>query len=139
MGEGSVIGSAASPNVRSGRMRRGAILGAAAIPLFLIALWVRTPALPRTAGNPAAGAGDRLSAAEGAVRALQRALIETRDRLMERANGALDAPTDAKGAFDYLANRWPQKEIESVILIDRGHALAWSGETRTNVDSLTAP
>jgi len=120
-------------------MRRGAILAAAAIPLFLIAMWVRTPALPRTAGNPAAGGGDRLNAAEGAVRALQRTLIETRDRLAERANGALDAPTDAKGAFDYLAHRWPQKEIESVVLIDQGHALAWSGETRTSVDSLTAP
>jgi len=77
-------------------MRRGAILAAAAIPLFLIAMWVRTPALPRTAGNPAAGGGDRLNAAEGAVRALQRTLMETRDRLAERANGALDAPTDAK-------------------------------------------
>src|SRR5437868_3884636 len=125
MGEGSVIASADSRNVRSGRIRRGAILAAAAVPLFLIALWVRTPALPRTSG-PIDRGGERVSAAEGAVRALGRALIVTRRKLEDRATKALGAPSDAQGAFDFLANRSPQRDGESVILFAGERALAWS-------------
>src|SRR5882757_3379813 len=72
MEEGRVIASAGSLNVRSGHLPRGAI------PLFLIAMWVRTPALPRTSGPVSANGSERVDAAEGALRALQRTLGETR-------------------------------------------------------------
>src|SRR2546423_8658843 len=139
MGEGSVIASADSPNVRSGRIRRGAILGIAAIPLFLIAMWVRTPALPRTAGPVRENGGERISAAEGAARALARDLADTRDRLGARAASALNAPPDPAGAFDFLSTRSPLRDGESVILFDRDRPLAWSGAMRTDVDTITAP
>src|SRR5207302_10851702 len=137
MGEGSVIASADSPNVRSGRVRRGAILATSAVPLFLIAIWVRTPALPRTAGAPVQS-GERVDAAEGAIRAVERALADTRQRLDEKAASALNAPTDAQGAFDFLSRRSPQRDAESVILFDGDRPLAWSGETRTDVDTISA-
>ena len=138
MGEGSVIASADSLNVRSARIRRGAILAASAVPLFLIAIWVRTPALPRTAGA-ARESGERTGAAEGAVRALERALSDARGRLDERAASALGAPDDPQGAFDFLANRSPRRDGESVVLFERDRPLAWSGEARTDLDSVTAP
>src|SRR6266478_4307091 len=90
--EGRVIVSADSSNVRSGRPPRRAILAAAAIPLFLIAMWVRTPALPRTSGPVAPNGSERIDAAEGALRALERALVDTRQRLSDRATSALGAP-----------------------------------------------
>ncbi len=120
-------------------MRRGAILAAAAVPLFLIAMWVRTPALPRTAGARGDTGGDRVNAAEGAIRALTRTLDDTRQRLDERASLALTAPTNAPDAFDFLSTRSPQRDGESVVLFDSGRALAWAGEIRTDVDSITAP
>jgi len=120
-------------------MRRGAILAAAAVPLFLIAMWVRTPALPRTAGTPAADGRERVSAIDGAVRALARALDESRQRLEERADNALAAPPDQVGAFDFLSRRSPQRAGESVILFDRDRPVAWSGEIRNDLDSVTAP
>ena len=55
-------------------MRRGAILAMAVVPLLLIAMWVRTPALPRTAGNASQNGVERVGASEGAMRALARAL-----------------------------------------------------------------
>ncbi|HEY3134179.1 MAG TPA: ATP-binding protein [Gemmatimonadaceae bacterium] len=139
MGEGSVIASADSLNVRSGRIRRGAILALAAIPLFLIAMWVRTPALPRTAGAVRESGGERISAAEGAARALARELADTRQRLDERATSALNAPTDPEGAFDFLSTRSPHRDGESVILFDHDRPLAWSGEMRTDLDTITSP
>src|SRR4051812_1436946 len=104
MGEGSVIASAGISNVRSGRLRRDAMLFAAAVPLFLIAMWVRTPALPRAAG-PREGRGDRLGAAEAANRAMARALSDTRARLEEKASRALTAPRDEVDAFQFLSMR----------------------------------
>src|SRR6266550_2423482 len=139
IGEGSVIASAASPNVRSERMRRGAILAAWVVPLFLIAIWVRTPALPRTAGAAGESGGERIGAAEGAVRALERSLSDTRERLDERAANALNAPSDLQGAFDFLSRRSPQRDGESVMLFDDGRPLAWSGQMRGDLDSVTAP
>ena len=119
-------------------MPRGAILAVSAVPLFLIAMWVRTPALPRTAG-PAGERGERIGAAEGAIRALERALEDTRERLDERAANALNAPSDRTAAFDYLSRRSPEREGESVVLFDRLRPLAWSGETRTDLDTVSAP
>src|SRR5438045_3535286 len=95
IGEGSVIASAGSRNVSSWRMQRGAILVGLAIPLFLIAMWVRTPALPRTAGDQAQSRGERIDAAENAIRGLQKSLTETRERLEDRAANALSAPPAA--------------------------------------------
>src|SRR5712691_6518377 len=107
MEEGRVIASAGSLNVRSGRPPRRAILAAAAIPLFLIAMWVRTPALPRTSGPVSPNGSERIAAAEGALRALERALAETRERLEERGSRALDAPNDPEAAFAFLSARTP--------------------------------
>src|SRR4029077_19114237 len=92
MEEGRVIASAGSLNVRSGHLPRGAILAAAAIPLFLIAMWVRTPALPRTSGPVSANGSERVDAAEGALRALERTLGEARQRLPAAGDSAPHAP-----------------------------------------------
>src|SRR6202171_6198778 len=91
-GEGRVIASVSSQNVRSGSLRRRAILALSAVPLFLVAIWVRTPAIPRTAGSPARNESDRAKAAEGALRALERSLSEALQRLDEPARPDLDAP-----------------------------------------------
>ncbi|MGZ3464973.1 MAG: hypothetical protein ACXWMP_15860, partial [Gemmatimonadaceae bacterium] len=139
MEEGRVIASAGSLNVRSGHLPRGAILVAAAIPLFLIAMWVRTPALPRTSGPVSPNGSERVNAAEGALRALERTLGETRLRLDQRVNSALDAPADPDGAFAFLSARSPQKEGESVVLFDRDRPTAWSGEMRIDPDTIRAP
>src|SRR5438270_151836 len=138
IGEGRVIASVGSSNLRGGRARRGAILVAAAVPLFLIAMWVRTPALPRTAGARES-AGDRGDAGAASIRALQRALIDVRQRLDELVTLALNSPTDPQAAFDYLSTRSPQHDGESVVVFDRGRAFAWVGETRTDIDTVTAP
>jgi two-component system nitrogen regulation sensor histidine kinase NtrY len=115
------------------------MLAAAAVPLFLIAMWVRTPALPRTSGSTLPGRGERASAMDGAVRALERALADTRKRLDDRVSSALDAPTDAEGAFAFLATRSPQVDGESVVLFDQNRAFAWSGDMRVDPDTLNAP
>lgn len=120
-------------------MRRGAILALAAVPLFLIAMWVRTPALPRTAGARAESAGERVGAADAAVRALQRALNDARQQLEERAENALNAPPDPANAFDYLSKRSPQHAGESVIVFDHDRPLAWAGEIRNDIDTLVTP
>ncbi|HJQ09926.1 MAG TPA: ATP-binding protein [Gemmatimonadaceae bacterium] len=115
------------------------MLVGAAIPLLLIAIWVRTPTLPRTAGGTAATGGERLSAAGGAVRALQRALADASARLESRADAALDAPADAQDAFDFLARRSPAREGESVVVYTDGRAFAWAGRMRIDPDSVMAP
>src|SRR4051794_12343685 len=139
IGGGRGIASAGSPNVRSRRFSRRAILAAAAVPLFLIAMWVRTPSLPRTAGGVPQNGSERVDAGEGAARALERALADARERLEERATGALDAPSDAPAAFAFLATRAPSRQDESVVLFDGARPLAWSGEMRIDPDSLGAP
>src|ERR1051325_11410626 len=115
-GGGRLIASSRKLNLRSGAFGRGAMLAAGAIPLLLIALWVRTPTLPRTAGGAAANGAERVNAAEGAVRALERALDETRLRLQSQVSAALDAPTDQQAAFDFLARRSQVRDGEAVIL-----------------------
>ena len=102
-------------------------------------MWVRTPALPRTAGGVAQNGSERVDAGEGATRALERALADARERLEERATSALDAPSDAPGAFAFLATRAPSRQDESVVLLDGTRRLAWSGEMRIDPDSLGAP
>jgi len=111
----------------------------AAIPLLLIAIWVRTPALPRTAGANVATDAERAGAAEGAVRALERAVSDEMQRLDEQATSALDAPADVEGAFAHVSARAPRKDGESVVLIDHNRPFAWSGEMRIDPDTLRAP
>jgi two-component system nitrogen regulation sensor histidine kinase NtrY len=101
-------------------------------------MWVRTPALPRTSGPASPNGSERANAAEGAVRALERTLTETRERLDERAKGALDAPTDPEDAFAFLSTRSPQRDGESLVLYERARPFAWSGEMRIDPDTLTA-
>ncbi|HEV2017560.1 MAG TPA: ATP-binding protein [Gemmatimonadaceae bacterium] len=107
-----------------------------AVPLFLVAIWVRTPAIPRTAGSPARNESERSKAAEGAVRALERSLSEALQRLDDRASGALDAPADVPAAFSFLDSRAPQRDGESVVVFDHNRPLAWAGKTRIDPDSL---
>ena len=104
-----------------------------------MAMWVRTPALPRTAGAARGNEADRSGAAEGAVRALERAVSDALGRLDERAAGALDAPNDAEGAFAYLSTRAPERDGESVVLFDHDHTFAWSGKMRVDPDTLSSP
>jgi len=115
------------------------MLVAGAIPLLLIALWVRTPTLPRTAGGGNGNGSETLSAAEGAIRALERALDETRSRLAAQASASLDAPTDAQSAFDYLAKRSTVREGEAIVLYRGDQPLAWIGMMRIDPDSIRAP
>ncbi|MEX2109817.1 MAG: ATP-binding protein [Gemmatimonadaceae bacterium] len=103
-----------------------------------MALWVRAPLLPRPAGAPQ-GTDERASAAEGAIRALERALAEAVERLDARAVAALDAPKDAIGAFDFLASRSPQRDGESVVLYEQEQPVAWSGSLRGDPDSARQP
>ena len=102
-------------------------------------MWVRTPALPRTKGPLAQNGREQLSAAEGALRALERELNDARQRLADRATQALDAPADRQAAFDFLSARSPLWGGESVVLYDRTRAFAWSGEMRIDPDSLSSP
>ncbi len=100
-----------------------------------MAMWVRAPILPRIAGSPQ-GTDERASAADGAIRALERALAEAIERLDARATAALDAPADPDGAFKFLASRSPQRDGESVVLYERERPLAWAGLVRLDPDSL---
>ncbi len=111
----------------------------AAIPLFLIAMWVRTPALPRTAGANGAADSERAGAVEGAVRALERAVSDAIQSLDAMATRALGAPADVADAFAYLSTRAPQKDEESVVLFDHDRPLAWSGAMRIDPDTLASP
>ncbi len=120
-------------------MRRRAILAAAAIPLFLMAMWVRTPALPRTAGPNGAPDGDRAGSVDGAVRALERAASDAIQSLEERAAVALDAPADVDDAFRYVNTRAPQKDEESVMLFAHDCPFAWSGQMRIDPYTPTGP
>jgi two-component system, NtrC family, nitrogen regulation sensor histidine kinase NtrY len=120
-------------------MRRRAILALAAVPLFLIAMWVRTPVIPRTAGAERDNDADTSGAAEGAVRTLGRALADALTRLDLRATGALDAPADVQGAFTFLSARAPQRDGESIALFDHGRPLAWAGKMRIDPDSVSGP
>src|SRR4051812_49269088 len=134
-GEGRVIASAGSLSVRSGTMRRRAILAAASIPLFLLALWVRTPALPRTAG-PNPQTQDRSAAGEGALKVLERAVADAVERLDVRAASALDAPTDPGEAFAFLSKRSPSRDGEAIVLLKGNRPMAWSGKVRVEPDTL---
>ncbi len=115
------------------------MLAAAAVPLLLIGLWVRTPTIPRTANGAARNGGETLSAAEGALRALERALEETRSRLASQAKSALDAPPDQQAAFDFLARRSPARDGESVMLYADNRPFAWTGLMRIDPGSIGAP
>jgi len=112
---------------------------AAAVPLFLIAMWVRTPALRRASGPLASNGTERIDAAEGAVRALERTLGETRELLQERATLALDAPADREGAFSFLFGRSPRRDGGSVVLFEQDRPFAWAGEMRIDPDNLRDP
>jgi signal transduction histidine kinase len=80
-----------------------------------------------------------VSAAEGAIGALGRALADTRQRLTQHASQALDAPVDPAAAFDFLARRSPLRDGESVILYIDGRAVAWAGAFRIDPDSVLSP
>ena len=73
------------------------------------------------------------------MRALERALAETRGRLEERAIRALDAPSDPEGAFSFLSARTPRRDGESVVLFDHNRPLAWSGAMRVDPDTVVSP
>ena len=102
-------------------------------------MWVRTPALPRTAGTDGPPDSERVGAAAGAVRVLERGVAEAIERLDARSASALDAPADAEGAFAFLNTRSPQTDGESVVLFHHNRPLAWSGEMRVDPDTLTGP
>src|ERR1700681_216076 len=138
-GEGRVIALVGSQNVRSGSLRRRAIFALSAIPLFLIAMWVRTPAIPGTAGNAARNESETSRAEEIAVRALQRSLSEAVSSLNDRAAGALDAPVDALAAFSFVDSRAPRRPGESVVVFDHDRPLAWDGKMRIDPEFLVDP
>jgi two-component system nitrogen regulation sensor histidine kinase NtrY len=102
-------------------------------------MWVRTPALPRTAGTSGAPDSDRAGAVEGAARALERAVADAIERLDAQATSALGAPADVDAAFAFLSTRAPQRGGESVVLFDQNRPLAWSGEMRIDPDTVTSP
>jgi signal transduction histidine kinase len=77
--------------------------------------------------------------AEGAARALERAISEAIQRLDAQATSALGAPADPQGAFAFLSTRAPHKDGESVVLFDQNRPLAWAGEIRIEPDTLASP
>jgi len=114
------------------------MLALASVPLFLMAMWVRTPVLPGFSAPPLRP-NERARASDGALRALERAIAEAVERLNARAEAALGAPADASEAFSFLASRSPQRDGESVVLYDQGRPLAWAGVVRSDSSSLAAP
>src|SRR5687768_8325457 len=114
------------------------MLALASVPLFLMAMWVRTPVVPGSSGPPPRP-DERARASEGALRALERAIAEAIERLNARAEAALDAPGDASEAFRFLSSRSPQRDGESVVLYEQGRPLAWAGVVRSDSSSLAAP
>ncbi len=114
------------------------MLALASVPLFLMAMWVRTPVLPGFSGPPLRP-NERARASDGALRALERGIAEAVERLNARADAALGAPPDASEAFGFLASRSPQRDGESVVLYEQGRPLAWAGVVRSSPDSLVAP
>ncbi|HEY1952216.1 MAG TPA: ATP-binding protein [Gemmatimonadaceae bacterium] len=100
---------------------------------------MRTPALPRTSGTPPQSGVDRAAAMEGATRALERALTDTRQSLEERATAALDAPANPEAAFGFLSSRSPRRDGESVLVFDGAKPLAWSGDMRIAPDTVFSP
>ena len=99
-------------------------------------MWVRTPVLPGT--GAIVGTEVESRSASTALSALRQSLSRELARLDDRANGALDAPTNIPEAFSYLANRASQRDAESVVLFDHGRPLAWVGKSRIDPDSLAA-
>src|SRR4051812_24280473 len=93
-GEGRVIASVGSLNVRSEAVRRRAILAVSAIPVFLIAMWVRTPLLPGPGARSAPSEKERAPLVARAGRELAGALSQEIARLSTQADGALGAPSD---------------------------------------------
>src|SRR3954468_8458074 len=138
-GEGRVIASVGSLNVRSEAVRRRAILAFSAIPLFLIAMWVRTPLLPGPGAPSAANENERAALGARASRDLAGALSQEVARLSTQADGALGAPSNIPNAFSYLAERVPHNRAESVILFDGVHPIAWAGRVVADTDSIFAP
>jgi two-component system, NtrC family, nitrogen regulation sensor histidine kinase NtrY len=121
-------------NVRRGSLGRGAILAISAAPLFLIALWVRTPVLPQI---PAAATSQNETTSEQVAdnRALENALSGEVTRLSDRAASALDAPKNLPGMFEYLAGQGPERDDESVVLFERDRPVAWAGRVWIDPDS----
>src|SRR5438270_1579365 len=134
-GEGRVIASAGSLNVRSEAVRRRAILAFSAIPLFLIAIWVRTPVLPGPAPRSASTENERRSLVAKATRDLAGALSQEVARLSAQADAALGAPSNVPDAFSYLAERVPHNRAESVILFEGIRPTAWAGRVAADADS----
>src|SRR5436305_7043203 len=106
-GEGRVIASAGSLNVSSEAVRRRAILAFSAIPLFLIAIWVRTPVLPGPAPRSASNEKERSAQVAKASRELASALSKEVARLSAQADAAVGAPSNIADAFSYLDERVP--------------------------------
>jgi two-component system, NtrC family, nitrogen regulation sensor histidine kinase NtrY len=118
-------------------LRRRAILAASAVPLLLIALWIRTPVLPQI---PASATSQNETTREQVAdnRALEKALSVELARLSDRAALALDAPKNLPGAFAYLARQAPQRDDESVVLFERDQPVAWTGRVWMDPDSLAS-
>jgi two-component system nitrogen regulation sensor histidine kinase NtrY len=114
------------------------MLAASAIPLLLIALWVRTPVLPQPAAAPS-GDNEPASDADIDIRALEAALSSELARLDDRATAALDAPAAIPDAFEYLARIRPRSRDESVLLFAGDRPIAWAGKMWVDPDSLAAP
>src|SRR3954470_8399154 len=138
-GEGRVIASAGSLSVRSEAVRRRAILAFSAIPLFLIAMWVRTPVLPGPRAPLAPNENERTALVARANRELTAALSREITRLSTQADAAVGAPSDIPDAFAYLAERVPHSRGESVILFDGVRPIAWAGRVTADADSIFAP
>ena len=68
-----------------------------------------------------------------------RALADTKARLETQATAALDAPSDAPAAFDFLSKRSLIREGESLILYDGNRPRAWVGTMRTDPESAAMP
>lgn len=111
--------------------------------IILLAWWLRNPLLPY--GGESAGASDFSGRSKAgsdtevrrleALRELGEKIAQTEAQLRIAATKALDAPSDAEGAFAFV-RKLPGGRESGIVLIDRGLPFVWSGQIKTGLTEI---
>lgn len=105
------------------------MLAVASLLLIAIAFWMRRS--PSASPESAV-----LTPSDSGLPSLRGALEAERSRLDALAAAALSAPSVQSDAFAALSALGVRKGLESVIVLDAGAPLAWTGELRSRPDSI---